>query len=289
MDKIQGVEKGVPCLPNDYEVPEVWEPPKSTGGTFGSINQPTAGARTEEDLPRGKHDLQLYSLGTPNGVKVTILLEELGVEYDAWKISIMEQKQFTSGFVKLNPNSKIPAMYDYGVDGNDPIRVFESGSILLYLSEKFGGKFMPKDLRAKTECINWLMWQMGSAPSIGGGFGHFYKYAPIKIQYGIDRFSMEAKRLLDVLDQHLGSGDKKFICGDEYTIADMAILPWIQCFETGYNARKFLQLDGYKHVQKWRLRLEDRKAVQRGMRVNGFRDNAIAERHSKEDFSQEDY
>ena len=148
---------------------------------------------------------------------------------------------------------------------------------------------MPKDLRAKTECINWLMWQMGSAPSIGGGFGHFYKYAPIKIQYAIDRFSMEAKRLLDVLDQHLGSGDKKFICGDEYTIADMAILPWIQCFETFYNARKFLQLDGYKHVQKWRLRLEDRKAVQRGMRVNGFRDNAIAERHSKEDFSQEDY
>ena len=201
----------------------------------------------------------------------------------------MEQKQFTSGFVKLNPNSKIPAMYDYGVDGNDPIRVFESGSILLYLSEKFGGKFMPKDLRAKTECINWLMWQMGSAPSIGGGFGHFYKYAPIKIQYGIDRFSMEAKRLLDVLDQHLGSGDKKFICGDEYSIADMAILPWIQCVDTGYNARKFLQLDGYKYVQKWKLRLEDRKAVQRGMRVNGIRDNAIAERHSKEDFTQDDY
>ena len=221
--------------------------------------------------------------------QVTILLEELGVEYDAWKISIMEQKQFTSGFVKLNPNSKIPAMYDYGIDANDPIRVFESGSILLYLSEKFGGKFMPKDLRAKTECINWLMWQMGSAPSIGGGFGHFYKYAPIKIQYGIDRFSMESKRLLDVLDQHLGSGDKKYICGDEYTIADMAILPWIQCFDIGYNAAKFLQLDSYKHVQKWRMRLEDRKAVQRGMRVNGFRNNAITERHSKEDFAPEDY
>ena len=160
--------------------------------------------------------------------QVTILLEELGVEYDAWKISIIEQKQFTSGFVQLNPNSKIPAMYDYGVKGNEPIRVFESGSILLYLSEKFGGKFMPKDVKRKTECINWLMWQMGSAPIIGGGFGHFYKYAPNKIEYAIDRFSMEVKRLLDVLDQHLAAGSKKFVCGNEYTIADIAILPWIQ-------------------------------------------------------------
>ena len=221
--------------------------------------------------------------------QVTILLEELGVEYDAWKISIIEQKQFTSGFVQLNPNSKIPAMYDYGLEGNEPIRVFESGSILLYLSEKFGGKFMPKDLKGKTECINWLMWQMGSAPIIGGGFGHFYKYAPNKIEYAIDRFSMEVKRLLDVLDQHLAAGSKKFVCGNEYTIADMAILPWIQAIDTGYNASEFLQLESYENVQNWRLRLEERKAVQRGMRVNGIKNNAIIERHSKDDFALEDY
>ena len=213
----------------------------------------------------------------------------MGVEYDAWKINIIQQKQFTTGFVNLNPNSKIPAMYDYGVDGTEPIRVFESGSILLYLSEKFGGKYMPKDLRGKTECMNWLMWQMGSAPTIGGGFGHFYKYAPIKIEYSIDRFSMEVKRLLDVLDQHLAIGEKKFLCGNMYTIADMAILPWIQCIDTGYNASNFLQLESYKHVSRWRTRLEERKAVQRGMRVNGIRNDAIVERHSKEDFAPEDY
>ena len=180
-------------------------------------------------------------------------------------------------------------MYDYGVGGSEPLRVFESGSILLYLSEKFGGQFMPKDLRGKTECINWLMWQMGSAPYIGGGFGHFYKYAPIKIEYCIDRYSMETKRLLDVLDQHLGEGDKNFICGDEYTIADMAIFPWIGCIDRGYNGAKFLQMDDYKNVQMWRARIEQRKAVQRGMRVNGFGNDAIAERHSKDDYSPEDY
>ena len=180
-------------------------------------------------------------------------------------------------------------MYDYSAPGDGPLRIFESGSILLYLSEKYGGKFMPKDLRTKTECINWLMWQMGSAPILGGGFGHFYNYAPIKIEYCIDRYSMEAKRLLDVLDQHLGDGGKKFICGDEYTIADMAVYPWIRCLDVGYNAGSFLQTDSYKNVCMWKNRMGERKAVQRGLRVNGFRANAIAERHSKDDFGPEDY
>lgn len=281
--------KEVPALPVGYKVPEVWKMPASSEGPFASMNQPTAGARSQEELPRGKHDIQLYSLGTPNGNKVTILLEELGVDYDAWKISIGDLKQFTSGFVKVNPNSKIPAMYDYSTPGDGPLRVFESGSILLYLSEKYGGKFMPKDLRTKTECINWLMWQMGSAPILGGGFGHFYNYAPIKIEYCIDRYSMEAKRLLDVLDQHLCDGGKKFICGDEYTIADMAVYPWIRCLDVGYNAGSFLQTDSYKNVCMWVNRMGERKAVQRGLRVNGFRANAIAERHSKDDFGPEDY
>ena len=180
-------------------------------------------------------------------------------------------------------------MYDYSALGDGPLRIFESGSILLYLSEKYGGKFMPKDLRTKTECINWLMWQMGSAPILGGGFGHFYNYAPIKIEYCIDRYSMEAKRLLDVLDQHLGDGGKKFICGDEYTIADMAVYPWIRCLDVGYNAGSFLQTNNYKNVCMWKNRMGERKAVQRGLRVNGFRANAIAERHSKDDFGPEDY
>jgi len=275
-------------LPEGYKVPDVWQEPQSTGGIFGAVNRPTAGPRTEKELPRGKHDIQLYSLGTPNGKKVTIMLEELGVDYDAWMISIMKQDQFTSGFVKLNPNSKIPAMYDYGggEEGKDPIRLFETGSILMYLSEKFGGRFMPKDVRGRAECINWLMWQMGSAPYIGGGFGHFYKYAPIKIEYAINRFSMETKRLMDVLNQHLGEGEKRYVCGDEYTIADMAILPWVQCISEGYNAYKFLQMEDYTHVNRWREGLEARKAVQRGCRVNT---DSVPERHSKEDFAQEDY
>merc|ERR1712227_648001 len=242
-----------PSLPADYVVAEVWQEPAAATPGMASMNRATAGPRSEEELPRGKHDLQLYSLGTPNGMKVTILLEELGVEYDAWKISIGDLKQFTSGFVKANPNSKIPAMLDYGVDKANPIRVFESGSIL------------------------------------GGGFGHFYKYAPVKIQYCIDRYSMDVKRLLDVLDQHLADGNKKFICGDEYTIADMAIYPWVGCIDWGYNAAKFLQVDTYKNVSRWMNTISQRKAVKRGCRVNGFGADAVADRHSKEDFKPDEY
>eukprot|EP00413_Alexandrium_margalefii_P029305 CAMPEP_0204561704 /NCGR_PEP_ID=MMETSP0661-20131031/33338_1 /ASSEMBLY_ACC=CAM_ASM_000606 /TAXON_ID=109239 /ORGANISM="Alexandrium margalefi, Strain AMGDE01CS-322" /LENGTH=297 /DNA_ID=CAMNT_0051569135 /DNA_START=54 /DNA_END=947 /DNA_ORIENTATION=+ len=290
-----------PSLPEGYKVPEVWAPPSEMGGTFGAINQPTAGPRTEEALPKGEHAIQLYSLGTPNGIKVTVLLEELGVEYDAWFIPIMAQKQFTSGFVSCNPNSKIPCMYDYNPDSSDldakaatddPVRVFESGSILIYLAEKYG-KFIPAERRKRTECLNWLMWQMGSAPMIGGGFGHFYKYSPIKIEYCINRFSMETKRLLDVLDQHLGGTTdgkpKDWVCGDEYTIADMAIAPWVRCIDNGYNAATFLGLEGYKHVGAWLARLGERKAFQRGRRVNGFSEDAVKERHKKEDFEAKAY
>jgi len=282
--------------PAGYVVPEVWESPaaaaldnESIASAMKSMNRATAGARSEEELPRGTHDLQLYSLGTPNGMKVTILLEELGVEYDAWKINISDLKQFTSGFVKVNPNSKIPAMYDYGPDAEDPIRLFESGSILMYLSEKFGGQFVPKDLRAKAECMNWLMWQMGSGSIFGGGFGHFYKYAPIKVQYCIDRYSMDVKRLLDVLEQHLAEGSKKFVCGEEYTIADMAIMPWVKCLDWGYSAGKFLQVDSYKNVDRWMQTIAERKAVKRGLRVNGFGPDAVVDRHSKDDFKPEEY
>merc|ERR1712020_517113 len=221
-------------------------------GKFGGMNSHLAGARSEAQLPRGKHDLQLYSLGTPNGQKVTIMLEELGVDYDAWKISIAKLEHFSTGFVELNPNSKIPALYDYGVPEDQlPVRIFESGSILLYLSEKFDLKFIPKDKHRKDRHISWLMWQMGSAPVFGGGFGHFYVYSPIKIEYCIDRYTMEVKRLLDVLDQHLrgekslGTPSKSFICGDDYSIADMAIFPWIRVLETGYNADEFLQTKAY--------------------------------------------
>lgn len=290
-----------PSLPEGYKVPEVWAPPEEMGGTFGAINRPTAGPRSTEELPKGEHAIQLYSLGTPNGMKVTIMLEELGVEYDAWFISIMEQKQFTSGFVACNPNSKIPCMYDYNPDScelgakaeaSDPLRVFESGSMLLYLAEKYG-KFMPTDRRCRTECVNWLMWQMGTAPILGGGFGHFYKYAPVKIEYCINRFSMEVKRQLDVLDQHLGGTTdgkaKQYICGDEYTIADMAIAPWILCIIRAYNAGAFLDLPSYKHVAAWIERLQERKAFKRGLRVNGFTEDAVKERHAKTDFKEEDY
>lgn len=273
-------------LPADYVVPAVWAP-KDMGGAMGAMNRPTAGARSEEPLPKGEHPLQLYSLGTPNGQKVTILLEELGVEYDAFKINIMELKQFTSGFVECNPNSKIPCMFDHDpVGGGEPLRVFETGSILMYLAEKHG-RFIPTDPRKKVEMMNWLMWQMGSAPSIGGGFGHFYKYAPIQIEYAIDRFSMETKRLLDVLDQHLAG--KEFVCGDEYTIADMAIMPWIRCIISGYSAEEFLQVKTYTNVVSWMDRLCARKAVQRGLKVNGFSEGAVQHRHSKADFAPEDY
>jgi len=290
-----------PSLPECYKVPEVWTPPEEMGGTFGAINRPTAGPRSEEALPKGEHAIQLYSLGTPNGQKVTILLEELGVEYDAWFVPIMQQKQFTSGFVACNPNSKIPCVYDCNPDASepdakavtdDPVRVFESGSILIYLAEKYG-KFIPKDRRQRTECINWLMWQMGTAPLLGGGFGHFYKYAPVKIEYCINRFSMEVKRQLDVLDQHLGGTTdgkpKEYICGGEYTIADMAIAPWIICIERGYNAAGFLDLPSYKNVTAWLARLWQRKAFKRGVRVNGFSEDAVKERHKKEDFEADAY
>jgi len=292
----------IPTLPEGYKVPEVWAP-KDMGGPFGGLNRPTAGSRTDDALPKGEHALQLYSLATPNGQKVTILLEELGVEYDAWIIKILQASQFSKGFVGANPNSKIPAMLDYNPEdksadakaaSGEPIRVFESGSILMYLAEKYG-KFIPTNTRAKTECMNWLMWQMSTAPIIGGGFGHFYKYAPVKIEYAIDRFSMETKRILDVLDRHLGGKDdgvvKDYIVNGEYTIADMAIMPWIRCVTNpeGYNAAKFLDTDSYTHVNAWVDRLMARKAVARGMKVNGFREGTLPERHSKSDFPPEDY
>jgi len=279
----QDETKKVVTYPAGYEVPRQWAPPTGPGQAFGGMNQPTAGKRFEAELPRGEHGLQLYSLGTPNGQKVTILLEELGVDYDAYTINIMQLQQFGSAFVDINPNSKIPALLDYSVaDGkSEPLRLFESGSILQYLAEK-EKKFIPTDLRKKTECMNWLMWQMGSAPFLGGGFGHFYKYAPLKIEYAIDRYAMEAKRQLDVLDKHLENKD--FICDDEYTIADMAIYPWICCIDVNYNASDFLQLESYTNVQRWTKMLGAREAVQRGLRVNGWGPDAVPERHSKEDF-----
>jgi len=278
-----------PSYPEDYVLPTVWENPVMEG-TFGSINRPTAGARSNKELPRGEHPLQLYSLGTPNGVKVTILLEELGVEYDAWYISIMEQEQFTSGFVAVNPNSKIPAMldYDHAGPGDEPIRVFESGSILLYLAEKYD-KFIPKDLRSRTEVMNWLMFQMGSAPFIGGGFGHFYAYAPIRIEYAINRYAMETKRLLDVMDKHLEG--RNYMVGDELTIADIALWPWVRILViNGYpNANTFLQVESYHHLMKWYNLLAERKGFQRGVKVNSFLPDSVRERHSKDDFSPDEY
>lgn len=268
-----------PTVPETYSVPKVWTVPESMGGKFGGMNKPTAGARFERNLPKGEHPLQLYSLGTPNGQKVTILLEELGVDYDAWKISFDKLDQFGSDFVKVNPNSKIPAMMDYSQ--SPPLRVFETGSILLYLAEK-EGKFIPSDAYKRTECLNWLFWQIGTAPYIGGGFGHFYKYAPVHFEYAINRFTMETKRIVDVLDKHLEG--KEYICGDEYTIADIATYPWIGCLDWGYNAKDFLQLDDYQNVKKWIERIEARPAVKRGRRVNGFGKDAIAERHSPKDF-----
>jgi len=273
-----------PTFPSDYVRPKVWEF-EEQGGAFGGMNRPTAGARFEKTLPRGEHENQLYSLGTPNGIKVTILLEELndlkGVEYDAHKISMSDLDQFGSDFVALNPNSKIPVMMDTSFD--PPLRVFESGHILKYLAEKYDA-FIPKDPRQRVETFNWLFWNMGGAPFIGGGFGHFFKYAPVEIQYAIDRYSMETKRQLDVLDKQLEG--KKYVVGDEITIADFAIWPWIACIDWGYNASEFLQLDSYKNVQRWMKTIGERPAVQRGSRVNGFGDDAVAERHSRDDFSE---
>ena len=257
---------------SDYVPPKVWTWNKGSGGSpVTSLNRPTAGATHEKELPVGRHPLQLYSLGTPNGQKVTILLEELlalghsGAEYDAWLIRIGEGDQFGSGFVAVNPNSKIPALVDRS--GPDPIRVFESGAILLYLAEKFGA-FLPSEAGPRAECLSWLFWQMGSAPYLGGGFGHFYAYAPVKIEYAIDRFAMETKRLLDVLDRRLA--DNEYIAGPEYTIADMAIWPWYGGLVQGrlYEAGEFLSVQDYRHVRRWADAIGERPAVKRGRIVN---------------------
>jgi GST-like protein len=275
---------------SEYTPPRVWKWDKESGGRFASINRPIAGPTHDEELPVGKHPLQLYSLGTPNGIKVTILLEELlalghtGAEYDAWLVNILEGAQFSSGFVRANPNSKIPALMDHSTD--PPIRVFESGAILLYLAEKFDA-FVPKDPGGRAECLSWLFWQMGSTPFLGGGFGHFYAYAPIKIEYAIDRFAMEVKRQLHVLDRQLA--DHEYVGGDEYTIADMAIWPWYGGVMSNavYDAAEFLEVHTYTNVQRWMNLLQARKAVQRGRMVNGVfgkPENQLRERHDAEDF-----
>jgi GST-like protein len=275
----------------DYSPPPVWNWDRPSGGQFASINRPVAGPTHDKMLPVGEHPLQLYSLGTPNGVKVTIMLEELlaaghsGAEYDAWKIDIGEGDQFGSGFVELNPNSKIPALLDRS-DPARPQRVFESGAILLYLAEKFGA-FLPTDPAGRTEALSWLFWQMGAAPFLGGGFGHFYVYAPVKIEYAIDRYAMEAKRQYDVLDRHLA--DNRFMAGNEYSIADIAIWPWYGAVALGQayeGAAEFLALTEYRHVMRWVDEICARPAVQRGRRVNRKPDNDpafIPERHSAAD------
>lgn len=274
----------------DYTPPRVWTQDAENGGKFAKINRPVAGATHDKELPVGRHPHQLYSLATPNGVKVTVLLEELlagghaDAEYDAWLIRIGEGDQFGSGFVDINPNSKIPALLDCSVE--PAIRVFESGSILLYLAEKFGA-FLPQGRAERTECLNWLFWQMGAAPYLGGGFGHFYAYAPVKIKYCIDRFAMEAKRQLDVLDRELA--DKAFIAGDDYTIADMGIWPWYGQLALGrlYEAGEFLQVETYENVQRWAREIDARPAVQRGVMVNkpfGPPETQLHERHDAADF-----
>jgi GST-like protein len=273
-----------------YTPPLVWEWNAPNGGQFANINRPVAGATHEKELPVGRHPLQLYSLGTPNGQKVTILLEELlaagfsGAEYDAWLINIHEGEQFSSGFVSANPNSKIPAMIDRS--GKKPIRIFESGAILTYLAEKFGA-FLPTEGEARTEYLSWLFWQVGSTPYLGGGFGHFYMYAPTKIEYAIDRFSMEVKRQMDVLDRRLA--ETAFLVGDNYTIADMAVWPWYGLLVTGslYDAGDFLQVQDYTHVRRWADAIAERPAVKRGRIVNrSFGDpaNQLRERHDASDF-----
>ena len=275
---------------SEYVPPKVWTWEQPNGGTFASTNRPIAGVTHDAELPRGKHPFQLYSMGTPNGVKVTVMFEELlaaghaDAEYDAWLISIGKGDQFGSGFVNINPNSKIPALVDYS--GDAPLRVFESGSILVHLAEKFGA-FLPTDLAARTECMNWLFWQMGSAPYLGGGFGHFYAYAPYKMEYPIDRFSMEVKRQLDVLDRQLA--ENPFVAGDEYTIADMAIFPWYGNLALGrqYNAGEFLDVASYKNVVAWAEKLDARPAVKRGRMVNrtsGEPHDQLRERHDASDF-----
>lgn len=281
-------------LPAGYVPPKVWTWEQGNGGQFASINRPTAGAQTEVELQVGKHPLQLYSLATPNGQKVTILLEELlaaghtGAEYDAWLINIGKGDQFGKGFVEINPNSKIPALADHApVDGGKPVRLFESASIMTYLAEKFGA-FLPTDPRARAETLNWLFWQMGSAPFVGGGFGHFFSYAPMKIQYAIDRYAMEAKRQLDVLNRQLA--ENEFVSGSEYTIADMAIWPWygrLALDESYPDAGTFLSTHEYKNVLRWAKQLAARPALQRGVMVNktsGPLSEQLHERHDASDF-----
>jgi GSH-dependent disulfide-bond oxidoreductase len=273
-----------------YVPPKVWTWTKENGGQFANINRPVSGATHEKALPVGRHPLQLYSLATPNGQKVTILLEELlarghsGAEYDAWLIRIGDGDQFGSGFVAVNPNSKIPALMDHS--GPEPIRLFESGAILLYLAEKFGA-FLPTQPAARAECLSWLFWQMGSAPYLGGGFGHFYAYAPFKIEYAIDRFAMETKRLLDVLDKHLAANE--YAVGSEYTIADIALWPWYASLVKGwaYQAAEFLAVQEYRHVLRWADQIGERPAVRRGRMVNrvmGEPSSQLHERHDAADF-----
>jgi GST-like protein len=276
----------------DYTPPKVWTWNKATGGRFANINRPIAGPTHDKDLPVGRHPLQLYSLATPNGVKVTVMLEELlalghaGAEYDAWLIRINEGEQFGSGFVAANPNSKIPALLDRS--GDKPVRVFESGAILLYLAEKFGA-FLPTD-DTRAECLSWLFWQMGAAPYLGGGFGHFYAYAPAKIEYAIDRFAMEVKRQLDVLDRRLA--ESEYLAGDEFTIADMAVWPWYGGLAKGqlYNdGAEFLQVQEYKHLLRWTDLIAERPAVKRGGMVNrawGDPAGQLPERHEASDFDK---
>jgi GST-like protein len=274
----------------EYTPPNVWTWNKANGGRFANINRPISGSTHDKELPVGRHPLQLYSLATPNGVKVTVMLEELlalghsGAEYDAWLIRISEGDQFGSGFVSVNPNSKIPALMDRS--GPTPIRVFESGAILVHLAEKFGA-FLPTDAAARAECLSWLFWQMGSAPYLGGGFGHFYAYAPTKIEYAIDRFAMETKRQLDVLDRRLG--ESAFLGGGDYTIADMAVWPWYGGLAKGllYGAGEFLSVQEYKNVQRWADAIGKRPAVQRGRMVNrvmGDPSSQLHERHDASDF-----
>ncbi|HVR52207.1 MAG TPA: glutathione-dependent disulfide-bond oxidoreductase [Pseudorhodoferax sp.] len=276
---------------NDYIPPAVWTWNKASGGRFANINRPVAGATHDKELPVGRHPLQLYSLGTPNGVKVTVLLEELlalghlGAEYDAWLINIGEGDQFGSGFVGVNPNSKIPALVDRS--GPAPVRVFESGAILLYLAEKFGA-FLPAGGAARAECLSWLFWQMGSAPFLGGGFGHFYAYAPTKIEYAIDRYAMEVKRQLDVLDRRLG--ESRFVAGEDYTIADIAIWPWYGALAKGQlygESGQFLQVQEYQNVQRWTEEIAQRPGARRGRMVNrvtGKPESQLRERHEASDF-----
>jgi GST-like protein len=274
-----------------YSPPPIWTWDKESGGRFASINRPVAGSTHDKELPVGRHPLQLYSLATPNGVKVTVMLEELlalghnGAEYDAWLIPINEGAQFSSGFVAVNPNSKIPALMDRS--GPQPVRVFESGAILQYLSEKFGGALLPRSGAERAECLSWLFWQMGSAPFLGGGFGHFYAYAPTRQEYPIDRYAMEVKRQLDVLDRRLA--DSEYLAGDQYTIADISVWPWYGALVKGqlYSAGEFLQVQQYKHVLRWTDQIAERPGARRGRMVNrtwGEPASQLHERHEASDF-----